>query len=153
MSITTNVIRYCVSAIANVSRGGTKKKSSDATPTSAASTDGPRPQVAAVSTTPSRYTIARFATSMRRNMSQAMPVHTAMIITAMPYADEGEVGRSLGTGAREIGSSSGSPWMTYTSMSPLCRMRSLTSEPNRSSRHLGAGVLPIAILLTLRERA
>ena len=42
-SITTNVIRYCVSLTANVKRGGTKKKSNSSTLATAAAIDGPGP--------------------------------------------------------------------------------------------------------------
>ena len=54
VSMTPKVTRYCTSLTANVNRGGTKKKSKAATLTTAANTDGPRPNRRPVAVTPSR---------------------------------------------------------------------------------------------------
>ena len=62
-SITTKVIRYWKSVTAKVKRGGTKKKSKQATLTQVAITDGPRPKRTATSTTTSRNSMAMLARS------------------------------------------------------------------------------------------
>ena len=53
-SMTAKVTRYCVSETAKSKRGGTKKKSSATTETTAAKMEGPRPCERETATTPSR---------------------------------------------------------------------------------------------------
>ena len=66
-----------MSETANVKYGGTKKKSKAATLRTDASIDGPRPCAPPTSTTPSRYTMTRFASSKWRNISHATPCRRA----------------------------------------------------------------------------
>jgi hypothetical protein len=78
--MTTNVRRYCVSLTANVSCGGTKKKSKIKTLATAAATAGPRLQRAATSATPARNIITMLASANAVwSAIQANTAHTAVI--------------------------------------------------------------------------
>src|SRR5260221_11344174 len=83
-SIPANVMRYWGSATANVKYGGTKKKSKAATLRNDAKIDGPRPNRAAVNTTPSREIMMRLTASNRGNNTEATAVQTVTIITVCP---------------------------------------------------------------------
>ena len=76
-SITANVSTYSVSATANVKCGATKKKSKAATLASAATTDGPRPYLAAMAVTATKYVMTRFGGETRVNSSRETPVASA----------------------------------------------------------------------------
>jgi hypothetical protein len=62
-SITAKVMRYCTSLTLKDMRGGTKKKSNMATPSSAASVAGPRPKSSATPTTDSRNSMTMLVSS------------------------------------------------------------------------------------------
>ena len=62
-SITANVTIYCRLVTANEYRGGTKKKSNAATPTTVATIDGPLPNRMATSTTVSKNSMTILAKS------------------------------------------------------------------------------------------
>ena len=80
--MTPKVTRYCTSATANEKRGGTKKKSKDATAANDAKTAGPRPKRIATSVTTSRYIIAMLVGWNTDPSGRATDVTAAQAIAA-----------------------------------------------------------------------
>ena len=79
-SITAKVSRYCTSLTANDQRGGTKKKSNNATDSTDASAAGPRPWRIATATTAARNSMTMLARSntgrTRLESAVAIPTYT-----------------------------------------------------------------------------
>ena len=80
--MTANVSRYCTSLTANDRRGATKTKSNAATLRKAASAEGPRPNLSATSTVPSRNSMTMLARSKKLISGSASSVMAALLAMA-----------------------------------------------------------------------
>src|SRR6202521_3940493 len=97
-SMTAKVSKYWISLTAIDSRGGTKKKSNDATPRKVVRTAGPRPNITATTTTASRNSITILTGSKYGRSSVPTTVGSTQATPAQPSAGESWVDLAAGPG-------------------------------------------------------